>query len=92
MVFYKVVVDDNFHFMDEDEGYIAAEYTTAEDAISHCKRIVDRYLDSAYKPSMSADDLWRSWSMFGESPWISGPANFSATDYTKERCAVLCAS
>lgn len=91
MVFYKVLVDDNFHFMGEDERYTAAEYATAEEAISHCKRIVDDYLHSAYKPGMSADELWRSWSGFGENPWISGPTQFAAEDYTRERCAVLCA-
>lgn len=90
MVLYKVVICDNFHFGDEDSCYTVAEYTTAGEAISHCQAIIDRYLDSAYKPGMTAAALWSSWSGFGEDPWISGPADFSAVGYTKARCAVLC--
>ena len=91
MVFYKVIVDENFHFMDEDESCTAAEYTSAEEAGVHCKKIIDDYLDRVHKSGMSANDLWRSWSGFGESPRISGPAEFSVVEYTKQPCEVLCA-
>ena len=34
---YKVMVDDNFHHMDEDERYQHGVFLTAEEAISACK-------------------------------------------------------
>jgi hypothetical protein len=38
---YKVMVDDNFHCMEEDERYGLATFSTIEEAIAACKRIVD---------------------------------------------------
>jgi len=45
---YQVFVDDNFHFMDESERYNLGEFSTREEAIATCKKIVDEYLISAY--------------------------------------------
>ena len=92
---YKVFVDDNFHYMDEDERYCAGEYPDAESALALCRRIVDECLESAYKPGMSAAELWNGYVDFGEDPFIlSGEApavKFSAWDYARQRCALMCA-
>ena len=37
---YKVMVDDNFHYM-EDDRYELGTFSTIEEAIAACKRIVD---------------------------------------------------
>ena len=92
---YKVLVDDNFHYMDEDERYCAGEFPDAESALADCRRIVDECLESAYRPGMSAAQLWEGYVGFGEDPFIvsvgSPEVKFSAWDYARQRCALMCA-
>lgn len=91
---YTVMVDDNFHYMDEDERYRFGEFADAEVAIGHCRRIVEEYLASAYEAGMSTQDLWDSYKAFGEDPFIQSvdvpPIRFSAWDYARERCSLMC--
>jgi hypothetical protein len=88
------MVDDNFHYMDEDERYTYGEFVDAGLAIEHCQRIVDEYLESALKPGMSAEELWDSYKSFGEDPFIQSvdvtPVHFSAWSYARDQCLVLC--
>ena len=92
---YKVMVDDNFHYMDEDERYQHGVFLTAEEAISACKHIVDEYLENQVQPGMTASELYESYTMFGEDPFIVGinpteeNVSFSAWNYAKERSQVL---
>jgi hypothetical protein len=39
---YVLYVDDNFHYMNEEERYKGGEYATLEEAVSKCQRIDDR--------------------------------------------------
>ena len=43
---------------------------------------------------MTADQLYRAYTMFGEDPWISdtpdGTPRFSAWDYARRRTAEIC--
>lgn len=91
---YKVIVADNFHYGDESESYELGTFATLELAIDASKRIVDEYLASAHKPGMSASDLYRSYTGFGEDPYIiaadTGGVLFSAWKYAREQCDVLC--
>ena len=93
---YVVMVDDNFHYMDEDERYKHGEFADADVAIEHCRQIVDEFLASAYKEGMSSKDLWDSYVSFGEDPFILSVdvpgVRFSAWDYAKGRCRLLCAA
>lgn len=85
--FYRVLVDDNFHYMDESERYSSGDYDTAEEAVAKCKEIVDGFIDDAAKKAKSAADLYDSYQLFGEDPYVEGPTevDFSAWDYAKER-------
>jgi hypothetical protein len=91
---YEVMVDDNFHYMDESERYKDGEFADATGAIERCRKIVDDHLESAYKVGMSASELWDSYVSFGEDPSVIGvdmpPVGFSAWDYAKERCLQIC--
>lgn len=88
---YKVMVDDNFHFMDESERYSSGEFDTYEEAVAKCKAIVDDYLQSALESDMTAEQLFGSYTMFGEDPYIVGGRedSFKAWDYAKERCNII---
>ena len=90
---YQVIVNDNFHYMDESERYRLAVFDSCPEAIAICKRLVDEYLLSAYKPGMTAAQLWTSYSTFGEDPYIFTTGEqcpFSAWDYARQRCEELC--
>ncbi|MBW3538452.1 hypothetical protein KY386_03085 [Candidatus Parcubacteria bacterium] len=91
---YKVMVDDNYHYMDESERYQAGAYSSVDEAVKECRRIVDEFLESTYKPGMTAKELYQSYTGFGDDPFIvpTHPSKaaeffeFSAWDYAKERC------
>lgn len=86
---YKVYVDDNFNYMDEDERYIAGEFETEEEAIAYCKKNVDDFLLSIYIPGMTKEKLLDQYKSFGEDPYIMG-IKFSAWDYAENKCGELC--
>ncbi len=94
---YKVMVDDNYHFMDETERYELGVFATAEEAIAASRAIVDEFLTKAYKPGITAEELEKGYKGFGEDPFIvvvggtDEPARFSAWEYAKERSQILAA-
>jgi hypothetical protein len=93
---YKVLVDDNFHYMDESERYELGVFPSLEAAIEASKQIVDEYLRSAHQPGMTTEALLTSYLFFGDDPYIvttAGEATgvlFSARDYARQRCEELC--
>lgn len=94
---YKVMVDDNFHFMDEDYRYAWKSFQTVEEAVEECKRMVDSDLVGFLKPGMTAAELYDMYTSFGDDPFIvridpNDPIHFSAWDYAKERSNDLTAS
>lgn len=92
---YVVLVADNFHYMDPEECDCYGEFADADVAVEHCRRLVDEYLESAYRPGITAAELWDSYTSFGDDPFISSrdaaPVAFSAWTYARERCAQMCA-
>lgn len=87
------MVDDNFHYMDKLERYQLAEFDNCEAAITACKKVVDDYLLPNYRPGMAAEQLYASYTSFGEDPFIvttDEQCSFSAWDYARQRCAALC--
>src|SRR6185312_14444144 len=67
---YKVVVDDNFHYMDVSARFEHGTFHTAEEAVSACRNIVDTALRDNYRPGMSAAELYHRYTLFGEDPFI----------------------
>jgi hypothetical protein len=91
---YCVLVDDNFHYMDESERYEIGEFDTLEAAVAACKRIVDEFLISNYSPGMTAAELYTQYAFFGEDPFVIDAGQetvpFSARDYASERVKQIC--
>jgi hypothetical protein len=93
---YKVLIDDNYHFMDESERIQHGVFATADEAIAACKRIVDECLKPMLQPGMTAMALYEQYKGFGDDPFImavdpnDAPLTFSAWQYAKEGCEVLC--
>jgi len=86
-----VYVDDNFHYMSEDDRYIFGEFDNREKAITACKQIVDEFLLGAFEPGMSKEALYDSYASFGDDPWFSdaGP-KYSSWAYAKIRSGEIC--
>jgi hypothetical protein len=86
---YVVMLDDNFHYLDEEARTTLGAYETAAEALAAARRIVKNFLNSHYTPSMTAERLLALYHTFGPDPWIQGVA-FSAWDYADARCAEMC--
>lgn len=91
---YVVMVDDNFHFMDQGSRYRLGDFEDVATAIGRCRSIVDEYLALALQPGMAADELYENYVTFGEDPFIccvEVPAvTFSAWDHAWQQAKVLC--
>ncbi|HEX8600854.1 MAG TPA: hypothetical protein VF952_20330 [Chloroflexia bacterium] len=90
---YKVLVNDNFHYMDASESYQFAEFDSCTAAVTACVKIVDDYLLANYKPGMTTEELYRNYTTFGEDPFVltkDEQCQFSAWNYARQRCDVLC--
>ena len=90
---YTVLVDENSHYMDESERYERGTFARYDEAVAACQRIVDDFLAAQYRPGTSADDLYRLYVTFGEDPFISPErpgCRFSAWEYARLRCTLLC--
>jgi hypothetical protein len=92
---YKVLVDDNFDYMDQDKRYEHGVFPTAEEAIAACKRIVDSNLNDFMEPGMTASELYAAYTGSGDDPFIvcvntdDEPVRFSAWDYAQERSRLM---
>jgi hypothetical protein len=89
---YQVLVDDNYHYMDEDERWELGTFQNAEAAVGACRQMIDRWLLASYKEGVTAERLYEHYVAFGEDPFIvavgDAPAvQFSAWHYASERAA-----
>jgi hypothetical protein len=93
---YKVMVDDNFHYHEEDERREHGIYDTAAEALAACRALVERSLREEYRPGISAEALYDRYTSFGDDPFImvidgaDDGAKFSAWSYAKERARAMC--
>lgn len=92
---FTVLVDDNYHYMDESARYTLGHYATLVDATQAARVIVDEYLESTRTAEMTADELMASYVMFGEDPFIVsndpavGGVLFSAREYARWKIGVM---
>jgi hypothetical protein len=92
---FTVFVDDNFHYMDQEERYQYGAFATWNEAVRACRQIVDEELLGMLKPGMTADQLFGQYTGFGSDPFIvsaeseAADQRFSAWDYARERSRAL---
>ena len=87
---WTLMVDDNFHYMDESERYVLGVFDSYGAALAACMKIVDSFLEG--EKDRNPEDLYRLYTGFGEDPFILGPhtgPRFSAWEYAKSRCDEL---
>jgi hypothetical protein len=93
---YAVLVDDNFHYMDESERYCLGRFPDRDSAVAACKKLVDESLASCYLPGIDAETLVGRYQGFGEDPYVMAPegqprCEFSAWTYAEQRAKDICA-
>ena len=87
---YTVMVDDNFHYMDEEHRYKHREYSSYEKAVAACKKIVDEELRDLLKQGVKLEELSATWALYGSDPYIiGGSERFSARDYVSAKIQEL---
>ena len=90
---YAVYVDDNFHYMDEDERYKLGEFSDCASAVAVCKEVVDRCLREGSSETSTVAELLKGYLLFGDDPFIvtnDPDCKFSARDYARLRCEQMC--
>ena len=85
---YTVMVDDNFHFMDEDERYTLGTFPTKREALGASLRLVGQDLQDGDLSDKTAEDLIKGYQTGGEDPFTVG-LPFSAWDYAEELAHML---
>jgi hypothetical protein len=87
---YRVNVDDNFHYMNEDERWVLGEYATYEEALAAAKKMVEGFFEDS-EPGMNPAEAYEAYTMGGDDPWIEAfggstppETRFSAWGYAKE--------
>jgi len=91
---YKVMVDDNFHYGDEDERFEYGTFPTAKEALETCRRLVDEALVAEYRDGETAKQLFDRYKSFGDDPFVVAPdgvreIEFSAWTYAEQRASEL---
>jgi hypothetical protein len=83
---YIVMIDDNFHYMDEEQRHKRGEFSSYEDAVTACKKIVDEELQDMLRQGIKPEELSATWSLYGSDPYIiGGSERFSARDYVTDK-------
>ena len=85
---YRVMVDDNFHYMDEEERTEHGTFATADEALLATRGIVEASLRGLCTAQMTAADLLAQYALYGDDPFVvaldGAPAiEFSARDYAQ---------
>ena len=95
---YKVIINDNAHYMDENERVNHGVFASADMAIAACKEIVDGELNTMRQPGTTAKELYRLYIAFGPDLFVvplnpkDPEVNFSAWTYAKRQCKNLASS
>jgi hypothetical protein len=92
---YTVMVDENSHFMEDEERWRLGTFATEGEAIAACRDLVDAWLQEGYRPGMTAKELYDHYTSFGDDPFVIAPpgaakVEFSAWDYARARADELC--
>ena len=87
---YKIMIDDNFKYMDEDAREEYGTVATAAEALEICRALVDMSLLERYEDGQTADALYERYTDFGKDPFAialgqSSKVNFSAWTYARQR-------
>jgi hypothetical protein len=93
---YKVMIDDNFKYMEEEARVEYGTVSSADEALDICRALVDMSLLEQYSDGQSAEALYERYTDFGKDPFVvaldgAPKVNFSAWTYARHRAEELTA-
>jgi hypothetical protein len=91
---YRVLIDDNFHFMDEASRTTGPTFATYAEAVCWCQAFLEQHLLEMLRPGMSGASLIAGYKGFGEDPWITPEPegeHFSAWEFVEAIADRVCA-
>jgi hypothetical protein len=92
---FRILMDDNAHYMDDSFRVERGSYATADEAIAAREGVADRCLADLMEPGMDAAALNSAYVVYGGDPFIvmqgdqPGGVPFSAWDYARARSMIL---
>jgi hypothetical protein len=89
---YIVMVDDNFHYMDESHRYEFGRFNSLNKAKKAAMKIVDDFLIENKDKVADEGELIAMYCLYGEDPFILNDDKenyFSARTYASQRCKEL---
>ena len=92
---FVVVVREHGRYVEGSPGQEHGRFDTFEEAEAACRRIVDASLEAHHRPGISADALFRHYTLWGDDPGVVCPPeaharSFSSWTYAETRCRDLC--
>jgi hypothetical protein len=76
--------------MDPEERYELGVFSTLEEAVEVCKRMVNKQLANWARRDITAKELYKLYVSFGDDPYVvPDPTGFSGWDYARERSQAL---
>ena len=92
---YRVIVADNYHYMDEDAYTDGGTFPTMAEAEAAARRIVDEWIEDALNRGTAPEKMLEGYRGFGEDPFVvplgdERRSNFSAWGYAAKRCEEIC--
>jgi len=91
---FRVLIDDFFHYMDEEYRVAGPRFSSYEEAVAWCRVCVDSSLKNCYEPGMSVDDLLAKYKRYGDDPFVipqpAGAPPWSAWSYAAAAARRIC--
>lgn len=90
---YAVHIAENSDYQDGRSPSPRGDYSSYTEAVRAAKEFVDRSLTELHEKGMSAEDLYQSYTLYGDDSHVvpdDGDPSFSAWSYAKERSEVIC--
>lgn len=91
---FNVLIDDNYHYHDGTSPTPGGSFGSYAQAVRAAEKIVDTSLAEFYEKGMSADELCKQYTSFGDDPYIIPNDNdhprFSARTYASEQYSIIC--
>src|SRR5271155_2086872 len=93
---YRVMIDDNFKYREEEARTEYGTASSADEALDICRALVDMSLLEQYREGQTADELYERYTDFGKDPFVvalegAPKVNFSAWSYARHRTQDLTA-
>ena len=84
---FQVIVEDNYHYMEDDDRRVVGTFDTYEKALAAARKIVTNSVKHCAEDKRDAGEIHACYVMFGEDAWIlptpEGVESFSGRTFAQ---------